>query len=320
MTPPTAELIKRLAELGADLPLFTGEPRLNGVPRRARGQAEGLAGLLKRALVRDVIQRGRPEGCWCLGLGGKNPRYVPSIGEEPEFQTWDTFCVCPDGERAREDVLEHRKRLNIAAIDYRINHAIGKGTPFGGRYEGATFQSYLEFTRARFGAPANAGHIRNLRQWLNDPTTQNVYLYGPNGTGKTYWMVAMYLEVVRKFPRISTRLKTAEMIFGDIKKTYNVTEADGKGGLVLTDDVIAAYSNVDVLFVDELNGEHTTPWSIAQFLAIENRRYVDHMAIVVTSNLDPSQLGETYGPSIAERILEGAIVCKVEGPCLRDPV
>jgi hypothetical protein len=59
---------------------------------------------LALCLERDQLAANRPDGCWCLGLGGRTQRWVPvqdDDGERAYLRTFRDYCDCPDGQEAK---------------------------------------------------------------------------------------------------------------------------------------------------------------------------------------------------------------------------
>jgi hypothetical protein len=91
---PTAQLRQRLEALrgGLDGPAIQ--------PQRvwsAHAQIERLERDLVDAEERDRIQAGRPEGCWCLGAGGRGMRML----YETLAEVFEEPCNCAEGQARR---------------------------------------------------------------------------------------------------------------------------------------------------------------------------------------------------------------------------
>lgn len=106
--------------------------------------------------------------------------------------------------------------------------------------------------------------------------SQGLYLYGGAGTGKTFLASLIAREYARNY---------ATVIFGDvptlldeIKRTF-----DGKGD---AQEIIAQYSDCDLLILDDLGTGQITDWSVGVLYQVINNRYNANKPAVVTSNYD----------------------------------
>jgi DNA replication protein DnaC len=61
---------------------------------------------------------------------------------------------------------------------------------------------------------------------------------------------------------------------------------------------------VDLLHIDDVGAEKTSPWVLEQLYSIVNARYEGGRAIVITTNLDHEQLREQIGARTVSRLVE----------------
>lgn len=69
-------------------------------------------------------------------------------------------------------------------------------------------------------------------------------------------------------------------------------------------DLLDRLSSVDLLHIDDLGAQHTTPWRLEQLYSIVDARYQAKRAIVATTNLMPSELAEQMGRRILTTVSE----------------
>jgi DNA replication protein DnaC len=60
-------------------------------------------------------------------------------------------------------------------------------------------------------------------------------------------------------------------------------------------DLLDRLSSVDLLHIDDLGAQHTTPWRLEQLYSIVDARYQAGRAIIATTNLMPDDLSEQMG-------------------------
>lgn len=125
---------------------------------------------------------------------------------------------------------------------------------------------------------------------------QGLYIVGGTGCGKTHLSWEILLGYLRshmaktpygyRFDR-TARLIPADDLLEEIRSTY-----DGDGS---SSEVIAKYSNCDLLVLDDFGKEAPSSWTRAKLFAVINHRYNDCKATVVTSQYTPDRLVERLG-------------------------
>src|SRR5262249_37425841 len=90
-----------------------------------------------QAVEYEELKETRPEGCWCLGVGGKTPQWGKVQGRT---YTWLGFhCGCPEGE-ARREVDHARWDTYLQARDKERANQFRRSLP--SRFRGFTLGSY----------------------------------------------------------------------------------------------------------------------------------------------------------------------------------
>lgn len=132
---------------------------------------------------------------------------------------------------------------------------------------------------------------------------RSLYIWGDNGTLKTTLAAA----VVRRLVRAGTRCEMVNAVdlFIRLQGTYGTTEREG--------DVLARYSTVPVLVVDDLGKEQQTAWTISRVYSIVNARDGGMLPTVVTSNFPISQLARRMAG--ADESAARAIASRLAGSC-----
>jgi DNA replication protein DnaC len=123
---------------------------------------------------------------------------------------------------------------------------------------------------------------------------RGLWLTGGYGTGKT--ALAMIVS------RAAIDAGRSVAIYSCPRLLNVIRESIDTGGVI---EFLDRLANADLLHIDDLGAEHRTDWVLEQLYTILNARYQDERAVIVTSNLDPLELGEQLGERIVSR-LEGA--------------
>jgi len=262
---------------------------------------------LQQAELRDYLRTLRPQGCWCFGAGGRNPRYIPSLDDEP-IEVLEDYCACPDGvARNAQDAIERShyaaaKRQHQAA---RLFHDAGVPP----RFEAYTFASYPI-------SPGSRAAFASIQRWA-ESGAESLLIHGPYGTGKTSLGIAALRYRIEQDHADSLFL-TAPGLLDRIRETYSprrVRESDEQASEA---DVLEAVRNTSLLMLDDLGAERPTDWVQEKLFTVINHRHDNLLTTIFTSNLDPEGMAHHLGERIAWRIVEMSEVVRLDGPNLRD--
>jgi DNA replication protein DnaC len=135
-------------------------------------------------------------------------------------------------------------------------------------------------------------YVREIQQRLDEG--RGIWFVGDVGTGKT--TLAMLVSKAAIEAGRSVAIYSVPRLLGVIRETmWN------EGGHV---ELIDQLTHVDLLHLDDLGAENSSDWVLEQLYSIVNQRYEDEKALVITTNLDPDQLGEQIGPRTVSRVIE----------------
>lgn len=215
--------------------------------------------------------------CRC---GNKITPYV--IGEK---QYWMAFCLdCI----ARMDAEDKAKDDGAKIIDLGLYR----------RYVDADFDTLHE------PKPSQA-ILEAIKLYANDvaseatPSGRGLYLWGPNGTGKTHLAVAVARRAKEAFFVNSLHL------IDELKLSFN-TKAPCR--------VYEQSRHVRLLVLDDLGSERPTGWVQERLYALVNTRWDEMLPTMYTSNHSPQDLEEIVGTRSASRILGTCLAIKIDGP------
>jgi DNA replication protein DnaC len=313
---PTDELIetvKRRERYLAELP-----DTYNFDPRRlqASKDIEYAKNNLQLGIERDAIQATRPEGCWCLGVGGREPR-----SERVGDQTWHFFgrhCSCPEGVARRK--LD-RTQENAAADAKAHRRAVAFRDQLPVKFQHLTLKSYPSST------PEQQAVLEHIRAWLKDDFWEDadgneiqipqwLLLHGPYGTGKTGLASALGVEMLETHFVESVHIAAVPRLLDRVRATYSRQDDDDEREA----DVMEELFDVECLILDDLGAERATDWATEKLFTLINHRHDQELITVITTNLAPSELGAHIGERTMWRIAEMSYVVSLEGcPNLRMP-
>ncbi len=153
-----------------------------------------------------------------------------------------------------------------------------------------------------------------------------LYVFGGPGSGKTYLAAAIlkaYILTLRpQFrdcysvapiePPYPLFAIVADMLL-EIRQTFKTSELS-------QGDVHAKYCNCPLLVLDDFMAEKTSEWSVKTIYSIINRRYINNMPLIITSNYGLGEVekhfnavSEPAGTSIVSRISDMGKVIRFDG-------
>ena len=97
---------------------------------------------------------------------------------------------------------------------------------------------------------------------------------------------------------ISIAIYSLPRLLGLLRETF---DDDSEASLSTLLERLAA---VELLHIDDVGAEQSSPWVLEQLYTIVNTRYEDGRAVVLTTNLSPPELREQIGERTVSRITE----------------
>lgn len=135
---------------------------------------------------------------------------------------------------------------------------------------------------------------------------QDIFLFGPIGTGKTYTMAAL----VRKY--IYEGYECERINFDDF--CLKVRSAMSPASTLTEWDMIEPLKKIDILFIDDLGlrSKQETDFAYVTFYSILNKRQERRLSTIVSSNKDIKRLTAAFDSRIASR-LSTALIIEMSG-------
>jgi DNA replication protein DnaC len=134
----------------------------------------------------------------------------------------------------------------------------------------------------------------------NLDTGRGLWLCGSVGTGKT--TLAMLTSRYALEAGRSVAIYSLPRLLAQIRTTF---DDDPSNSYV---DLLDRLTAVDLLHIDDVGAEKTSPWVLEQLYAIVNARYEDERSIVITTNLERDALAEQINERTVSRLEE---MCEV---------
>ena len=280
--------------------LFAREPELADIDRRLRGT---MSQIITRALqrgqdpvpaihaIRDenlALQRRRGEILTAMGCPADYLEEKPRCARcgDAGFLPDGSMCACLRSYYAREQIAELSHMLDIGSQSFDTFRLDYYSTDRGGlpRSPREAAQRNLEICQS---------FARDFR-----PGKQNLLLFGAPGLGKTF-LSACIARVVSE-DGFSVVYDTAGHVFSQFESAKFRRDDDGD----TAGEDVERCMNCDLLILDDLGTEMTTSFVQSALYQLLNGRLLAGKSTVISTNLDPEELGRRYGAPLLSR-LEG---------------
>ena len=160
-------------------------------------------------------------------------------------------------------------------------------------------------------SPPIVAAVRRYVDQINErlEVGDGLWLQGDVGTGKT--TLAMLASRSALDAGRSVAIYSLPRLLSEIRATY---DADSEGSYV---DFLDRLARVDLLHLDDLGAERSSPWVLEQLYAIINARYEDERAVLITTNLSLEHLTEQITDRTVSRLKEMCEVLPLHGSDVR---
>ena len=137
-------------------------------------------------------------------------------------------------------------------------------------------------------------YVRHIADRLDEG--RGIWFVGGVGTGKT--TLAMLISKAAMEADRTVAIYSLPRLLALLRETY---DDDAEFSL---NQLIDRLCSVDLLHIDDVGAEQSSPWVLEQLYTIVNTRYEDGKAILLTTNLERRQLETQIGTRTVSRIYE----------------
>ena len=196
-------------------------------------------------------------------------------------------AACPDGRCDGSGFLFDEERRRAAAVAGRL--------PKRFREVGFDREPVVSIERAN---PTVVREVRAYVRGISDRLAEGrgIWFTGNVGTGKT--TLAMLISKAAMEADRTVAIYSLPRLLAMLRDTY-----DDASQYSLS-DLIDRLCGVELLHVDDVGAEQTSPWVLEQLYTIVNTRYEDGRAMLLTTNLAEDALKAQIGERTVSRILE----------------
>ena len=157
----------------------------------------------------------------------------------------------------------------------------------------------------------NEDVVAKCKNYINNFTTefQNIYLYGNTGVGKTFLLNCIAKDIINKEHSV-LYFSAPELFDILIKGAFDRYDSD-------SNNVRDLIYDCDLLIIDDLGTEYINNAVISQLFICLNDRLQHKKPVVISSNLSPNKLADTYSERIGSRIVGNYLSLRLVGKDIR---
>lgn len=123
-------------------------------------------------------------------------------------------------------------------------------------------------------------------------SSRSLLFYGPTGTGKTHYSLAIASEVLRRGFSVA---------YGPVSELLRRMEREHFGKE--DGDTEQALLDCDLLILDDLGAEFSSPFALSAVYNTLNSRMLSGRPVIISTNLTPRGIKERYGNAVISRIM-----------------
>ena len=169
------------------------------------------------------------------------------------------------------------------------------------RFGDFSLEYYADAADPKYGVSPRAIMTRNFNLCKKyaegfTPTSGNLLFNGSTGLGKTMLSACIAAEVAEK--GCSVAYETAAHLFAKLEKDHFRPDEESA-------EAVKKLQKCDLLIIDDLGTELPGNFTVAALYALLNDRLLAGKPMVISTNLNISEIRERYSPQIASR-LEGS--------------
>ncbi|MCR4750272.1 MAG: ATP-binding protein [Lachnospiraceae bacterium] len=143
-----------------------------------------------------------------------------------------------------------------------------------------------------------------------DNDFKNLVIYGTVGSGKSLISACIARSLIEKEHTVLYFSASALMdLFSRYSFDYKKRE-----------DLYSSHSDIfesDLLIIDDLGTEQVNSFTISTLFTCLNERFLNKRSTIISTNLSPKAIAETYTERIYSRLVGGYTFCKLYGPDIR---
>lgn len=150
----------------------------------------------------------------------------------------------------------------------------------------------------------NKNAYSTVTEWINEPKSTGLYLFGGTGTGKTLLTTKIILESSEQ----SKQIISESDLYENLKP--NLYDEDSQENI---DDFVRSVRNTRLLVIDDIGTCKKSEWKMEMLYSVISKRIDWGLPTFFTSNCTPTELYDKIDGKIVSRIFELTNPCHVGG-------
>lgn len=188
---------------------------------------------------------------------------------------------------------KEREDLRKKQIEENLAKMLGGQRPFD------------EYTLERFEPMNNFAAFQRVKNF--NPLADNLFLYGPTGTGKTHLAAALVREMMNR--RMDVAFYKVPALMREFRRNLDPDDEE---------KLVRRLASTGVLVIDDLGVGKATEYVIEKLHEVIDARQNEYRAgLVITSNLSLNGIAETFKDRIADRLNGMCDLVKMDGESQR---
>ncbi len=223
-------------------------------------------------------------------------------GYEPPLAPAPTCAICNDAGYLRRDVpTSHPSFGKLFPCDCKVREQNERRSNELGRLSNLDAFTAHTFDDFDGSIPGVQDALQSARDYADNPDGW-LFLSGGVGTGKTHLAIAIAKDRLERFPMSNILFLVVPDLLDHLRATFDPNRG------VSYDERFEQIRRADLLILDDLGTENTTPWAREKLFQIINHRYNERSATVVTSNHDVYEIEDR----IRSRLLDQRLTTTVQ--------
>lgn len=212
------------------------------------------------------------------------------IWAEARGRAWEKFSRCPHC--ISEEIAAVEAEIKQYKVADLLDHA-----RIPERFTECSFDSYQPVNpRAKRNLSMLKSYVQNWPEMYANGTS--LIMSGKPGTGKNHLAVALTKAIIEQH-QASVLLTSVLRIIRAVRRTW------GKDSEYTEDQIMAIYTDVDLLVIDEIGVQYSSNSEMITLFEIINCRYERKLPTVMISNLSPAEMSTAIGDRLTDRMVEG---------------
>ena len=233
---------------------------------------------------------------WNLTLQRERGELLASLGWPPDYLEPQPACAaCGDRGWIGREMCACLRAYYVREQNQELSRMLDLGSQSFDTFRLDYYSDTNSFGRRKSARENMERNLKACRRFARGCPAHfaNLLLTGDPGLGKTFLSACVAREVSEKGSVVYDTAAHVFARFEDRKFGRDEDEGDGDVGRVM---------RCDLLILDDLGTEMTTAFVQSALYQIVNARLLERRSTIISTNLNPAEIGRRYGEPILSRL------------------